>query len=134
MKLKVLNIVHHINTCKNIIILRYIIDASDIYGRITHLDMLQLANQTFWYAVQIFQYFKKLGFLVNYKRQILSGHNKRLCFVFFFVAYSIENVHRYDKRNLVISVKLFAVVKQMLTYAKKGKFEIILRVFLCFNT
>lgn len=54
------------------------------YGRIAHLDMLQLANQTFWYAIQIFQYFKTVGFLVNYKRQILSGHNKRLCFVFVF--------------------------------------------------
>lgn len=54
------------------------------YGRIAHLDTLQLANQTFWYAIQIFQYFKTVGFLVNYKRQILSGHNKRLCFVFVF--------------------------------------------------
>lgn len=40
------------------------------YGRIAHLDMLQLANQTFWYAIQIFQYFKTVGFLVNYKRQV----------------------------------------------------------------
>lgn len=68
---------HHINTCKNIIILRYIIDASGIWQNCTsgHASISSLA---------IFQYFKTVGFLLNYKRQILSGHNKRLCFVFVF--------------------------------------------------
>lgn len=72
------------------------------YGRIAHVDMFSISKPV-------------LATLIR---------DTRLCFVFgvfFVVAYFSENVHRYDKRNLVISVKLFAVVKQMLTYVKKDK-------------
>lgn len=63
-----------------------------VYGRIVYLDM----------------------FLISKLVLVILICDIRLCFVFgvfFVVVYFSENVYRYDKRNLVILVKLFVVVK-----------------------
>lgn len=54
-----------------------------------------------------------MDWIIN-EKNLVDIKIKRLCFVFgffFVVVYFSENVYRYDKRNLVILVKLFVVVK-----------------------
>lgn len=95
------------------------------YGRIAHLDMFSISKPVLATLIRDTNSSVLKNHGLNYKRKnSVDTKIKRLCFVFgffFVVAYFSENVHRYDKRNLVISVKLFAVVKQMLTYVKKDK-------------